>query len=162
MNPGDYELVRHRLGNGPAGKTLGLGPPLLVNTEDYSRIDYGALNSDMVEVILRLYGYGPSASEWLYCVDQCPVMIYNPHMGEEQVDLIYDMEEEAKKELRLDGYSFSEPAWARFSEVPISEMKPLINLRSEAQDLCDCWVAQAVVWALLRSGKYVKPVESRL
>ena len=76
-----------------------------MSIEDSFRIDYDAINSDMVEAILRKYG--ASASEWLYYVDQCPVMIYNPHMGEEQAEIVFDLEEEAKKELRLDGYSFS-------------------------------------------------------
>jgi len=160
MNPGDYERVRRFLGHGPEGMTLGRGTIPWVSIEDSFRIDYDAINSDMVEAILRKYG--ASASEWLYYVDQCPVMIYNPHMGEEQAEIVFDLEEEAKKELRLDGYSFSGSPLETGENVPISEMKPLTDLRRDAQGLCSCWVAEAVVWALLRSGKYVKPIESRL
>ena len=78
MNPGDYERVRRFLGHGPEGMTLGRGTIPWVSIEDSFRIDYDAINSDMVEAILRKYG--ASASEWLYYVDQCPVTVSYTHL----------------------------------------------------------------------------------
>ena len=162
MTPEDYELVTKALRGTSSFKLPAREERVRVS----AKIDYDAVHRDLINGILSKLG--SSAKDWYYAFQSnAHVEVFNPHLPKDEQTQICHVEEEVKDQLRLYGYAVLEP-WGDGFDVDEynkcapgeglqKQWRPLPNLTNEIEEVCGCWLRDAVKAALLRSGNYMKP-----
>lgn len=162
MTPEDYELVTNALRGTRSFK--------LPTTEERERvsakIDYYAIHRDLINGILSKLG--SSSKDWCYAFQgDSHIEVFNPHLPKDEQTQICDVEVVVKEQLRLYGYAVLESYGDGFDigdyikckpgEGLQKQWRPLPSLTNEIEEVCGCWLPDAVEAALLRSGNYLKP-----